>query len=156
MHNGDHDGPRAKRVSQLWALDDAYVVKWRQSRWNFKQTGWCCLSWWLNRRASAAFAGVPGSIPSLGVCDFSRFCQNFTSDFPFSFPFLSPFDLWLALKTHSLHFPQKKRKTNKATEYWCRLCYVSYLDCKGQTTLGIKPRFHTVSWKSSRQLSWKC
>ena len=25
-------GPRAKRVSQLWALDDAYVVKWRQSR----------------------------------------------------------------------------------------------------------------------------
>ena len=32
MHNGDRNRvPRAKRVSQLWALDDAYVVKWRQS-----------------------------------------------------------------------------------------------------------------------------
>ena len=31
--------PRAKRVSQLWALDDAYVVKWKRSGLNFKQTG---------------------------------------------------------------------------------------------------------------------
>ena len=31
---------------------------------------------------------------------------------------------------------------------------LQYESC--QTTLGIKPRFRTVSWKSSRQLSWKC
>ena len=31
-----------------------------------------------------------------GVCDFFRFCQSFTSNFPFSFP--SPFDLSFALK----------------------------------------------------------
>ena len=75
----------------------------RESGWNFKQTGWWChLSRWLNGRASAAFAGVPGSIPAWGVCDFFRFCQSFTSNFPFpfpfSFPFPSPFDLSFALK----------------------------------------------------------
>ena len=44
----------------------------------------------LHHRASAAFTGVPGSIPSWGACDFFRFCQSFTSNFPFpfSFPFL--------------------------------------------------------------------
>ena len=85
--------PWAKRVSQLWALDDAYVVKWRQSGYNFKQTGWWCrLSRWLNGRASAAFAGVPGAIPGWGFCDFFHFCRSFTSNFPFSFPLsLSPF-----------------------------------------------------------------
>ena len=32
MHNGNHERvPKAKRVGQLWALDDADVVKWRQS-----------------------------------------------------------------------------------------------------------------------------
>ena len=46
----------------------------------------------LNGRASAAFAGIPGSIPDWGVCDFSRFCQSFTSNFPFplSFPLSFP------------------------------------------------------------------
>ena len=34
------------------------------------------LSRWLNGRASAAFAGVPGSIHGWGVCDFFRFCQS--------------------------------------------------------------------------------
>ena len=45
-------------------------------------------------RASAAFAGVPG-IPGLGVCDFFRFCQSFTSNFPF--PFFFPIIILLSL-----------------------------------------------------------
>ena len=46
----------------------------------------------VTKFSSAAFAGVPGSIPGWGVCDFFSFCQSFTSNFPFplSFPLSFP------------------------------------------------------------------
>ena len=43
-----------------------------------------------------------GSRVRLGRCDFFRFCQSFTSSFPFSFPF--PSDLSFALKKRYLTF----------------------------------------------------
>ena len=48
------------------------------------------LSQWLNGRASASFAGVPGSIPVWAFAFFSVSSKIFTSNFPFpfSFPFL--------------------------------------------------------------------
>ena len=56
---------------------------------------------------------MPGSIPGWGVCDFFRFCQSFTSNFPFplslplSFPSSSfPF-LFLSLRP----FIKKKKKS---------------------------------------------
>ena len=59
----------------------------------------------INDRASAAFAGVPGSIPGWGVCDFFRSAKaSLTislslSPFPSSSsPFPSPSDLSFALK----------------------------------------------------------
>ena len=60
-------------------------------------SSWCRLSRWLNGRASAAFAGVPGSIPGWGVCDFFRFCQSFSSNVPFP--------LSLPLSFHSSFIP---------------------------------------------------
>ena len=57
-----------------------------------------------------SFAGVSGSISVWGVGKFFRFCQSFTSNFPFSFPSSSsPFpslsDLLFALKRNLHIYP---------------------------------------------------
>ena len=82
------------------------------------------MSRWLNGRASAAFAGVPGSIYGWGIRDFFFCsCRSFTSKFPFSF-FLSlslSFDLSLALKTHSSHVSFNDAIRSIVKVWWCRL-----------------------------------
>ena len=57
------------------------------------------VSLWLNGRASAAFAGVPGSIPGWGVCDFFPFLPKLHFQFPF------PLSLPLSFPSSSLSFP---------------------------------------------------
>ena len=84
----------------------------------------------------------------VGVCDFSRFCQSFTSEFPFpfSFPFLLPLSSFLSLPFPSSSFPFPlslrpfncaKKKKNHLRIYsitrfqkprqlgWARIAYLS-------------------------------
>ena len=103
---------------------------WPLNPRNFKQTGWWCrLSRWLNGRASAVFAGVPGSIPGWGVCDFFRFCQSFTSNSPFPFSFLF---LFLSLSLSLRPFVCAKKRifafillTILSVRAWCTMATVT-------------------------------
>ena len=141
MHNGNRDrslersgflvvcGRWMTPIGRLWSGGRADKI--------VKSTGWGCrLCRWLNGRASisAVFAGVPDSILGRGICDFFFFSAKASLPISLSpFPSLSfPFDLLLALNTHSSHSPHIKVTSCYFLSY--SLCFLPVVLVKASKT----------------------
>ena len=76
-----------------------------------------------NKRSKGVMTGE-GSIPGCSICDFFRFCQSFTSNFPFillSLPL--PFHFRLRLKTHVCKLVFSARAKQACLYSKCEECW---------------------------------
>ena len=112
IHNGNRVGSLERSGFSQWALDDVYVVKWRQSGL-ICRTNWLVMSplpvaqWWSISRVCC---GYQVRFPTGAFGDFFRFCQSFASHFPSPFPF--PFACGILNRYFQQHLPVRFQVDN--------------------------------------------